>query len=140
VDAWADPLGGFAFVGLLPGRYRVEVDPGDPLLEGTAREIDFSRGGYWSGARFTLRPKRVGKLRLVILEPDGSPATGVSFQLGDSSLHARQVGDGIYELILGVGEREVQVIRAGFVAEPVAVRIRAGHTLERTVPLRPQEE
>ncbi|MHC4933044.1 MAG: sigma-70 family RNA polymerase sigma factor, partial [Planctomycetota bacterium] len=71
VDAWADPLGGFAFVGLLSGRYRIEVDPGDPLLQETAGEIDFSRGGHRSGLVFTLRPKRVGRLRLKVLEPDG---------------------------------------------------------------------
>jgi hypothetical protein len=140
VEAWADPLGGFAFVGLLRGRYRIEVDPGDPFLEGAAREIDFSRGGHWSLGTFMLHPKRVGKLRLKVLEPDGSPATGVSFLIGKGSLRARQVGDGIYEFVLGVGQPQVRVIRAGFLAEPVAVRVRAGHTRERTVQLRPQEE
>jgi len=141
--AYAKKDGSFELVGLEPGHYWIWFPSPDPSYADAERIVDFSAGGR-KELNVALKPQELGTLRLTVLEPDGSPATGLSFGLrtgenSSRSLHARQIGDGKFEIRLAVGEREVSVWRKGFHAERVAVVIERDGTVERKVRLRPAE-
>ena len=140
VAAWADPLGAFTFVGLLAGVYDFEVETGDPALRAAGRRVDFSHGGRAEGIDFVLRPRRTGRIRVEVFEPDGPPATAPVFFVDGRRLRARQVGDGLYEITLEVGEHSIEVGREGFAAEPLEVQVREDEAIERVVRLRAREE
>ena len=144
VMAFADKDGHYSFVGLQPGSYQIWIAPHIPELRDVKRVVDFAAGGNRKGVDFALSTRTLGTLRLRVLEPDGSPATGVTFSRatrnGSTSLHGKQVGDGIHEFPMEVGPRVVRVYRKGFIADDVVVTISARQTVEHEVQLRRVEE
>jgi hypothetical protein len=140
VMAFADQDGRYSFVGLQPGHYQIWIASHIPELKNIWHIVDFSAGGDLKNVDFALTTRTLGTLRLRVLEPDGSPASGLYFSQAvgnlSTTLHGTQVGDGVYEFQMEIGAREVSVIRKGFVADPVNVTIRTGTTVEREVQLR----
>ncbi|MHC4137091.1 MAG: carboxypeptidase regulatory-like domain-containing protein [Planctomycetota bacterium] len=141
VMAFADQEGRYSFVGLQPAHYQIWIASRVPELKNIWHIVDFSAGGDLENVDFALTVRALGTLRLRVLEPDGTPATGLSFgqrsgRNSGRSLHGKEVGDGIFEFQLEVGAREVYVTRGGFVADPVNVTIKTGATEEREVQLR----
>ena len=75
-----------------------------------------------------------------MVEPGGTPASGLSFWLSTGpqtsrTIRAEGVDDGVFDLWLEPGERRVSVVREGFRADPVEVRIAEGGTVAREVQL-----
>jgi hypothetical protein len=141
--AWADDDGRFRFVGLPPGHYQIWVFALRDNLSPAMRIVDYTQGGTLEGVDFALSLRELGRVRLRVLEPDGTPATGLSFGdlVGDDtsiSLHAGHVGDGVYEVSVEVGPRRISVYRKGFVPEEVAVEVPSEGVVEREVRLRAQ--
>jgi hypothetical protein len=143
VMAFADQDGRYSFVGLQPGHYQIWIASRVPELKDVWHIVDFSEGGDLEDVDFALAARVNGTLRLRVLEPDGTPATGVSFGLatarGARSLHGKEVGDGIFEFQLEVGSHRVFANRGRkFIADTAEVTIKAGATEEREVKLREQ--
>ena len=141
--AFADKDGRYSFVGLQPGHYQMWIASHLPELSSVWHIVDFSAGGDLKNVDFALTTRTLGTLRLRVLEPDGSAATGLYFSKpygknGSVTLHGKEVGAGIYEFKMAVGARVVYVDRKGFVADPVQVTIKTGTTEEREVQLRPR--
>ena len=140
VMAFADKDGRYSFVGLQPGQYRIWIASHRPELRNIWHIVDFSAGGDLENVDFALTAVTLGTLRLRVLEPDGSAATGLYFskEVGKSSitLHGKEVGAGVYEFEMEVGARVVSVYRKGFVADLVKVNIKVGATVEREIQLR----
>jgi len=139
--AFADRDGRYSFVGLQPGQYQIWIASHRPELSSIWHIVDFSAGGDLKNVDFALTTRTLGTLRLRVLEPDGSAATGLYFSkaIGKTStvtLHGKEVGNGIYEFQMEIGARVVFVDRKGFVADPVEVTIATGTTEEREVQLR----
>jgi hypothetical protein len=73
-----------------------------------------------------------------VLEPDGTPATGVLFSESvaeqvEMALGERQVGDGLYDLDLPVGPHRIDVYRIGAWSERIDVEVSEGATVEKVV-------
>jgi len=137
--AFADKDGRYSFVGLQPAQYRIWIASHRPELRNIWHIVDFSAGGDLENVDFALTAVTLGTLRLRVLEPDGSPATGLYFvrTVGKTSvsLHGKEMGAGVWEFQMEVGAREVSVFRKGFAADPVKVTIKVGATVEREVQL-----
>ncbi|MHC4133351.1 MAG: sigma-70 family RNA polymerase sigma factor [Planctomycetota bacterium] len=156
VGSYASPNneGRYEFPGLAPGHYRIRVHARDKSLRPVKRIVDFTAGGTLSDVDFALETRTIGTLRLEVLGPDGKPATGLSFSLilerkeeGERvsttslSLYPKEAGDGIYELELETGEREVSIwAGSGYHGERLAVSIANGGTTKHTVRLRQIEK
>ncbi|MHC4342242.1 MAG: MSCRAMM family protein, partial [Planctomycetota bacterium] len=140
--AFANKEGRFSFVGLQPGWYRIWIASHSPSFGNEWRLVDF-RGGEMDNVDFALEPRRVGKLRLTGLEPEGEAASGLNFSVktseeGSRTLHGQRVSDGVYEFPMEVGEQVVYASRKGFYAT-VEVTIEEGQTVQATAQLeRPQ--
>jgi len=140
--AWADDAGRFRFPGLPPGHYEIWVFPMmDKNLSQMTRIVDFTAGGTLEDVNFVLPGRKLGRVRLRVLEPDGTPATGLFFGVAlegntSLSLNPRQVGDGVYEVEVEAGPRLLHVYRKGFRPEEVAVEVPADGVVEREVRLR----
>jgi hypothetical protein len=145
LNAYPDKDGHFRFVGLEPGHYWMWAPSPSDFYRDATRIVDFTAGGKLDGIDLRLKPRKVGTLSLTVLEPDGTPATGVSFSLSigpssSRSLHGKETGDGSWDFPLEEGPREVCVFRRGFEVEVVKLPVTAGETIERTVKLRVREE
>lgn len=140
--AFADEGGYYRFAGLPPGTYEIWIASFDPSLRDAKRTVDFS-GGAMENVDFALECVPVGVLRLRVLEPDGSPAKGLSFGLiqgrESRTLHGEAVADGLYEFRIEAGARDVSVYREGFASEVLYVTIEEGKTVEAEVQLREKE-
>jgi RNA polymerase sigma-70 factor (ECF subfamily) len=145
--AYPDDDGRYVFRGLQPGSYRIGVHPrGSPAHRSEERLVDFPHSGTLGGVDFALKPQKTNtKLRLTVLEPDGTPATGLIFSrfersptggLTVRSLRATKLGAGAFEILLDPGKHEVQVMCAGFWPESLEIEIAEGQTMARKVPLR----
>lgn len=143
--AFADKEGRFTFVGLEPGMYWIWFPSPTAAYSDATRIVDYTAGGDLGGLEIKLEPRRIGTLRLTVLEPDGSAATGLRFAYRASdrstrTLFGKQVGDGTWDFPLEVGAQQVCVMRGGVEPEIVEVPIAEGETIERTVTLRVREE
>ncbi|MHC4551137.1 MAG: MSCRAMM family protein [Planctomycetota bacterium] len=143
--AFADADGRFKLVGLPPGTYWIWFPSPSPHYRDATRIVDFTAGGQLKGVNIRLEPRKIGTLRLMVLEPDGTPAAGVYFSVrsgprSSRTLHGKQVEDGVWEFPLEVGPREVHVIRTGFEVETVKLAVPQGGLVERTVKLRVREK
>ncbi|MFQ5845379.1 MAG: carboxypeptidase regulatory-like domain-containing protein, partial [Planctomycetota bacterium] len=139
--AAVDTEGRYRFVGLGPGVYRVFVAAPDPAYGDAVRLVSFGAAGRRDDVDFALEPRRLGRLRLWVLGPDGDPAHDVDFwlQLPDGrsrTLRGTRVGDGRYEFVVEAGECVVVVGRRAGHGETLALTIRENETVERTVRLR----
>jgi hypothetical protein len=146
--AFADKDGRYAFVGLPPGHYKIWIAPFRSSLRQIEHFLDLGAGERIEDLDFAVETKRMGGLRVTVLEPDDTPAKGLSFTLVkygkaksdlsvsySTTLFAREVGDGVYYLSLEKGDRIVGIYREGFVPEDLKVTI-GEKTLRRTVKLR----
>jgi hypothetical protein len=138
--AWVDDQGQYELVGLEPGSYCIFVPAPEPSYADGWVLLDFA-GGRRDRVDAVLAPQKLATLRLKVLEPDGSPAAGLSFWLqcpnGTSrTIFASGGGDGIYAMQVPVGEQVVSASRTGFDAE-VTATFKEGETTEREAKLRP---
>ncbi|MHC4340580.1 MAG: hypothetical protein ACYSX0_10255, partial [Planctomycetota bacterium] len=134
--------------GLPPGHYKIWIAPFRSSLRQIEHFLDLGAGERIEDLDFAVETKRMGGLRVTVLEPDDTPAKGLSFTLVkygkaksdlsvsySTTLFAREVGDGVYYLSLEKGDRIVGIYREGFVPEDLKVTI-GEKTLRRTVKLR----
>jgi RNA polymerase sigma-70 factor (ECF subfamily) len=150
-----DGEGRYEFPGLAPGLYRIRVHAREKSLRPIQRIVDFTTGGTLGNLDFALETRATGMLRLEVLGPDGKPATGLSFALTlekkekedgsvsttTLSLYAKGAGDGIYEIELEAGEREVNIwAGSAYHGENLTVSINGGGTTRHTVTLRQREK
>jgi RNA polymerase sigma-70 factor (ECF subfamily) len=139
--AWANGEGRFELPGLSPGYYRIYARSAG--WRETSRVVELPPSGILTDVDFLLERRRTGTLRLEVLEPDGTPAAGLSFSyLSDgkhtwTTLHPREVSSGVYEFELDPGRQTVSVSRKGFRAPDVTVSMRIGEVVTRTVELSP---
>jgi hypothetical protein len=146
--AFADKDGRYAFVGLPPGHYKIWIAPFRASLRQIEHFLDLGAGQRIEDLDFAVETKRMGSLRVTVLEPDETPAKGLAFTLvkygeakGDlavaysTTLFAREVGDGVYYISLERGERIVGIYREGFIPEDLKVTI-GDKVVNRTVKLR----
>ncbi|MCK6460044.1 MAG: carboxypeptidase-like regulatory domain-containing protein [Planctomycetes bacterium] len=142
--AWADDLGRFRFTGLAPGHYQIWVFPiGIKDLSPLTRIVDFTAAGTLEGIDFALKSRRIGRVRLRVLEPDGTPAPGVSFGVlfnGEASvsLNPLRVRDGTYDLEVEAGTRRISVYRKGFRPLEIEVQVPSEGMAEQEVRLVPE--
>jgi hypothetical protein len=142
--------GRYAFPGLQPGHYRIWVHPRDKSLKPVKRIVDFRGGGTLAGIDFALEERTIGTLRLEVVGPDGSPATGLHFSVllekkeredggvstMSASMNPKEAGNGIYDFEMEAGEREVMVWGPGYRTATLVVSIGKGGTTKHTVRLR----
>lgn len=141
--AWADDDGRYVFTGLGPGTYRIWIHAWVRELRGATRILEFS-GGSLRDVDFALQSRVEGKLRLRVLGPDGKGLRGLTFLIETeenmwTDVRRRNLGEGLYEFDLQVGDRKLVVDREGFQPEPIDVTIEKGKTIDRTVTLRESE-
>jgi protocatechuate 3,4-dioxygenase beta subunit len=140
---WAAENGRYTFTGLAPGTYRIWIYPWVKGLRSASRILEFS-GGSLRDVDFALVTPVEGRLQLRVLGPDGKGARGLTFLIETdenmwTSVRRRNLGNGVYEFALEVGERKLSVHRDGFEPETVEVTIEKGKTAERAIELRESE-
>jgi Carboxypeptidase regulatory-like domain len=139
--AWADDLGRFKFTGLPPGHYQIWVFPiGIKDLSPLTRVVDFTAGGTLLDVDVALATRKIGRVRLRVLEPDGTAATGVSFGVlfddhSSVSLNPSRVRDGTYEMEVEAGARRISVYRKGFRPVEIDIQVPPDGVAEREVRL-----
>ncbi len=143
---WVKDDGYYEFKGLEPGMWEVWIYPFSGELADTSRVVEVVSGGRAIDADFVLRVRRLGTLRLRILEPDGKVAAkGVSFTRVVSkngkdwyvTLRGKRGEDGRFDFALEEGERRVSVHRDGYRTEPklASATVKAGEVVEAEVRL-----
>jgi hypothetical protein len=148
-SAWADHRGRYVFIGIPPGHYKIFVSPKDVTLQRVNRVVDFTKGGELERVDFKIESRRLGTLRIKVLEPSGKPAVeNLHFsekteQTGGTSwsrsLRPEALGKGVYAIQLEVGSRSVSVYRKGHWVEVLKVEIKEGKTVKLKVKLRKRE-
>jgi len=139
--AWADDRGRFTFTGLPPGHYQIWVFPiGNKDLSPLTRIADFTAGGTLGDVDFALLTRKVGRVRVRVLEPDGTAATGVSFAVlfddrSSVSLNPSRIRDGTYEMEVEAGARRISAYRKGFEPLEIDVQVPPDGVAEKEVRL-----
>ena len=130
----------FRLTGLKAGRFRILANPNPPVFRRVQVDVDLPREGNREVIEIGLEECGTGTVRFTVRDPDGKPVEGARFSTVSgptrTSLQAKGLEGGVYEVLIEEGKVTVSVFADGVGSGRAEISVEAGGTQEVEVVLR----